>query len=131
MNAKEFIIASIKDIVYLFNNVQCRYRYDDFCESHYIEIIPANVFKDSKELKNYRGQILDAFYERFKNESIVFLTEGSHIKMGQEEFKISGDKFLPFSSVSWRDFFKYQQTDIVEGIPTEVVTPEFTYATAA
>jgi hypothetical protein len=92
MNIKDFIISALKDTVYLFENIKCRYAYDELTEIHYVEIVPSKVFKDSKELKNYRGQILDKFYECFPNDSLSFITDDSNIKF-DEIFKITGSKY--------------------------------------
>lgn len=106
MTPKEFIISSLNDITDLFDNVQCKYRYDSYSEGHYIEIVPAKIFKDSKQLKNYRGQILDKFYSYFPLESIVFLTEGSKIKMDNFEYLSTGLGFVDPFQKTWMHFAK-------------------------
>lgn len=100
MTPKDFIISSILDTTYIFEQVQCRYKYDELLETHYVEILPSSIFKDSKELKNYRGQILDKFYENFPTESLVFLTEGSLIEFGKEEVKAVGSKFSTVPTIN-------------------------------
>jgi hypothetical protein len=99
MKIKEFIIESLKDTVYLFENIQCRYAYDDLSEIHYVEIVPSTVFKSSRELRNYRGQILDKFYECFPNDSLAFITNDSNITFN-EIFKITGNSFTATPTVN-------------------------------
>lgn len=104
MIVKDFIISALKDIVYLFENVQCEYTLDTFDDTHYIRITPSKVFKDSKTLKNYRGQILEKFYNFYPNDSIVFLTEGSTIKLENVEFKIAGSKYIDPTDKIWMSY---------------------------
>lgn len=116
MTPKEFIISELNNIITNFPDVQCRYRYDQFCESHYVEITPVEEYKKSKALKTARINLLDGLFGHFPDESIVFFTDGDLIKMGDAEFSITGYRYFKgvdtFALKVYTRYLKSKKTEI-------------------
>lgn len=104
MKPKEFIIGELEKIVKDFPFVQLKYRFDTFCESHYVEVMPVNYYLDCETLNDRLFEIVDYIIDNYDNESIVFLTEGDLIKMGDAEEIVTGNLFNKPVEASWAAF---------------------------
>lgn len=98
MKVKEFIKKSIEDLTTTFDNIRCSYRYDQFSETHYIEIMPSAFFRSSNELSLFRADIFDDFDSAYPNQSIVFISEESLTKIGKSEYSIEGKSYTKSKS---------------------------------
>lgn len=98
---KEFIKASINNIIREFDNVSCAYEYDLVCDTHYIKILPTDFFYNSDQLAEKQVDIIEAFYDAYPDASIIFLTEGSLIKISNPEYVVDGKKFAVAQDLSW------------------------------
>lgn len=129
---KEYIIFKLNELVNIFPNLKCSFRYDNFCETFYIELLPASFYKQSNELKNIRIDILDEFIELYNNESIIFLTEGDFINMEQVEYTVSGKNYSSreflFKNI---DKFSALISEINISLPHSTLAGENNYALAA
>jgi len=102
MKVKEFIKVSIHDIVRSFDNVSCAYQFDSVCDTHYIKILPTEIFEDSDDLAILQADIIDAFNNSYPNQSIIFITDGSLISIGEPEYIVSGSSYEDLcSNLEW------------------------------
>ena len=101
MKVKEFIKTSIENIVMEFDNVSCAYEYDLVCDTHYIKILPSDFFNNSDALAAKQVDIIEAFYNSYPDASIIFLTDGSLIKISNPECTVAGKKYTFDQDLSW------------------------------
>jgi len=101
MNANEFVIEKIKVIVELFPFTSCRYQFDEFSQSHYIEVIPKHYLEISEEFTSFQCDVISEFMDEFPNESVSFITEGDLVEVTDSLFSASGKCYYRAKLVSY------------------------------
>lgn len=90
MTAKEFVIENAKVITERFPITSCRYQIDEFEQSHYIEVLPKQIFESSDDFALFQCDVISEFMDEFPNQSIIFITEGDLVEISDVVFSISG-----------------------------------------
>lgn len=100
MSASEFVIEKINAIVELFPFVSCRYQFDEFSQSHYIEVIPKQYLEISEDFTLFQCDVISEFMDEFPNESVTFITEGDLVEIRDVLYSASGKlyKFADFGT---------------------------------
>jgi len=79
MNAKEYIIKKIDQIISKFKDIKVLYQYDKNEYSHYIKIIPSKTYKANQDYIKFETEFILDFINKFPNEEIIFITENDLI----------------------------------------------------
>lgn len=69
-----------------------RYEYQDFMRNHIVEITPLDVYESDKNYRNLELLIESEFETKFPDEEILFVTEGSLIKISEENISFAGNQ---------------------------------------
>lgn len=80
MTAQEYIKNKIDKLSIDFSDLQCRYGFDEFSDTHLIEVIPIDLFL-SKSFKDIQKEIIFDFIEKFPNQTISFISEDSLVEL--------------------------------------------------
>lgn len=104
MTSKDFIINKLNLLVGEIPDIKCSYKYDDFCLSHNIEILPSEMYHDSEKLKEKQFDILDSFYKAYSDEMVVFFTEDDLIELDELDFIAEGALYREDEKLSWINF---------------------------
>ncbi|QKJ28508.1 hypothetical protein HQ865_01610 [Mucilaginibacter mali] len=81
MNTFEFVTGMIDKIVDNFPFIQCRYQYDNFDNSHFVEVLPAKYLQECDDLTLMRNSFIIDFIKKFPSESLTFVTDGDLIEL--------------------------------------------------
>lgn len=76
MTSKFFTIKQIDKLIELFPYLQIRYEIDVFSESHFVEILPIQSYKNDKFYISEEQRIISQFIQEYPFETITFLSEG-------------------------------------------------------
>ena len=132
---RDYVVQQLNELVSEFIDIQASYRYDHLCETFYVKILPSVTFKEDDSLTCKRADILDNFLDVYPDESIVFLTEGSSIKMELIEYFVEGDNYncVEILSKTKKLLANYKNFEFtIEGMPDAIAMPDGdTYALAA
>ena len=93
MRATDFIKNKLNDLIENFPQMKVSYKFDDFANSHFIEVLPAKVFKDNSVYSEYETQLIIDFISEFPNEEIVFVTKNDLIEITNPLFVKEGYLF--------------------------------------
>lgn len=88
-NPDVFIKEELTNLIKYIPNVSVKYQYDVEFNSHYIEVLPKELFNDNKEYICLENEITDKFISLFPNQSICFITEDSYIKLENVVFELN------------------------------------------
>lgn len=77
MNSTNFVIQKIENLVAKIPNLQVRYEYDDFDNSHYVEVLPLASYKEDESYITLEQEFRNEFIKLFPRECLTFLSEGS------------------------------------------------------
>ena len=75
MKSSEFIISKIDTLVNKYPTIKCIYEFDEYSKSHYIEVLPSDLFVSNKNFHTDESSILIDFINEYSNETITFITE--------------------------------------------------------
>ncbi len=115
MNSIEYIKNKIDILVEKYKHIRCRYEFDEFSQSHYIEVMPREYCQLDDFFLKDEMEIVVNFITQFPYESLVFITEGDlyiiekplYTKVGKD----FGKQIIEFSFNELLDSnFKYYQS---------------------
>ncbi|MCK9452686.1 MAG: hypothetical protein M0Q90_13415 [Bacteroidales bacterium] len=79
MKSYDFIENSLQYLVKCFPQMKASYEFDDFSNSHFIEVLPSTEFRENLEYSKYETNLIIDFISKFPNEDIVFVTKNDLI----------------------------------------------------
>jgi hypothetical protein len=152
MNSTNFVIQKIDNLVAKIPNLQVRYEYDSFDNSHYVEVLPLASYKEDDTYIAFEQEFRQEFVKFYPRECLTFLSEGSlyeiespiYIKEGttsinyfvkNKSVSIKAKQFLRKTNnifeKSSADFDKFQKVVLYEYHSTLENYPQSNFAFAA
>ena len=80
----DFVKNKLELLSEKFQDVKFRYHYDEFYGDHIIEVTPDMVYANSKEYALAESGVINEFVREFMNESILFISDKSVIKVASD-----------------------------------------------
>lgn len=75
MTSKEYILSKLKSFIKDFSHARVRYEFDADIESHFIEIMPNELYHLDVDYMDWEEELFHKFIEMFPGESICFLSD--------------------------------------------------------
>lgn len=101
MNSIQFSKNIVNELTINFPKIKCSYEFDEYTDTHYIEIIPKSEFDYNEHLNTFIDDVYFNFIERFSSESIAFITNNGESKLTKVCYEISGKDFKELSLIYW------------------------------
>jgi len=99
MNSTEHIIKKLNELIVLFPKIKVRYENHIDSKTHFIEVIPAEIYHLDKEYNSWENDFFDLFTNKYYNENICFISNDSNVKFVNIIFQGKGKYFDSISSV--------------------------------
>lgn len=93
MTSKEYIISKLESFIKSFPQARVRYELDSDIETHFVEILPNELYHLNEDYMNWEEQMFDDFIEMFPGESIGFITDDAIVGLDNIDFEIYGEQF--------------------------------------
>ncbi len=93
MEAKQFILQKMSDLVTLFPKVRVRYDFHFLSKTHALEIVPNKVYDFDQSYKSWESDALFEFMDLFPEESITFVSDNSILGIDKVDYELVGDMF--------------------------------------
>jgi hypothetical protein len=77
MNAQEFIQHQCKLLADSFQVDSIRYKYDALSETHFIQVLPEDLYNNDLAYEAFEESLIETFYEHFPDEGICVFSENS------------------------------------------------------
>lgn len=90
MTAKEFVIESIDKIVSDFLFVQCRYQFDEECNTHYVEVMPKGYMESPNKITEVQNHIILQFIQKYPNQLLAFFSDDDLIQLDRVDYQNAG-----------------------------------------
>ena len=97
MNATEYILGALGDLAEKFPQIRARYEYDRRIESHFIEVIPNDVYHLDDAYIAWENNMTDEFIALFPTQNICFISDDAVVGIRNTEYIIEGLEFAPIS----------------------------------
>ncbi|AOC93469.1 hypothetical protein BB050_00313 [Flavobacterium anhuiense] len=81
MNSKAYILKKIQDLVNAIPQLTIRYEYDQFCDSHFVEVSPIYEFENNKKYIEIEKEISLEFINLFPFDILTFINEEDGIDL--------------------------------------------------
>ncbi|MDR3706616.1 MAG: hypothetical protein P4L28_12015 [Paludibacteraceae bacterium] len=99
MNPFEYIKEQLKSFVNDFSNTRVRYEFDSTIETHFIEIVPNEVYHLDQKYLQWESEMFDRFIQLYPDQNICFISDDAIVGLDRVEFELVGEKFaLEYSS---------------------------------
>ena len=93
MTSKEYIISKLESFITSFPQARVRYEHDADIDTHFVEILPNELYHLNEDYMDWEEQVFDDFVEMFPGESIGFITDDALVGLENVEYELRGTLF--------------------------------------
>jgi hypothetical protein len=104
MSAFEFIISELKSFINDFSKTRVRYEFDNLSETHFIEIVPNEVYHLDLEYIQWESNFFDRFVNNFPDQNICFISDDAIVGLDKIDFELYGKDFVSFYTTNIPEF---------------------------
>ncbi|MEI6816027.1 MAG: hypothetical protein WCL14_05410 [Bacteroidota bacterium] len=90
MEAREYIIKKIDELVFKFPTIRCRYEYDRISKTNTIEIVPNCVYDNDRRYHQFEREMMMEFIKIFPSQNICFINEDNLFGIEVVEYETHG-----------------------------------------
>jgi len=94
MLPEEYIKSELKLFIKNFPKVRVRYEHDNSIGTHFIEIIPNEVFHLDSNYIKWESLMFDGFVSLYPDENICFISDDAFVGLENIEFELCGNEFI-------------------------------------
>lgn len=129
MNSFEYIVSKLKKLVELCPQTRARYEYNRSSLTHFIEVVPNEVYRLDKDFHNIEEEITFEFIRAYPQENICFISDDAFIGIDHIDFHVEGKQFrtngLERTSI---EYLIEPDLILAYGIPEGGLCDDITYA---
>jgi hypothetical protein len=96
MSAFEFIIFELKSFINDFSKTRVRYEFDNLSNTHFIEVVPNEVYHLDNLYIRWESNMFDRFVQNFPDQNICFISDDAIVGLDRIDFELSGKAFVSF-----------------------------------
>ena len=93
MNPKQFIISKLESFIEDFTQTRVRYEYDEESDTHFVEVVPNEIYHKYDNYIEWERKMFDDFVELFPCEGICFISDDAIVGLENIDFEIHGKLF--------------------------------------
>lgn len=109
MNSIQFVKAELTSFIRKFPKTRVRLEIDSDSNSHYIEIVPNEIYKLDSSYIAWESEIFDNFVEKYPDENIYFISDDAIIGLDRIDFELVGSSFTSILNVNYDCFYNFNQ----------------------
>lgn len=94
MDTFEYIISELKKFILEFPKTRVRYEHDNSSETHFIEVVPNDVYHLDTQYIKWESEMFDRFIELFPEQNICFISDDALVGLDKVDFEICGIEFI-------------------------------------
>jgi hypothetical protein len=112
MTPKDFIIKSINDLVLEFPNTRARYENHQLSNTHFVEIVPNEVYSFDEDYQKREEEIVFQFIEKFPTQNLCFITDDAVVGLDKVEYETKGNLYDLIYSVNLENCHVVEITNV-------------------
>lgn len=93
MNPYEYIISELTNFILEFPRTRVRYEHDNSSETHFIEVVPNDVYHLDTDYIKWESEMFDRFIELFPEQNICFISDDALVGLDKIDFELCGIQF--------------------------------------
>ncbi len=94
MLPKDYIIPELKSFINDFPKTHVRYEHDNSSETHFIEIVPNEIYHLDAQYLQWESEMFDRFVDTFPYENICFISDDALVGLNRIDFEICGNELV-------------------------------------
>jgi hypothetical protein len=98
MDAKRYILDELGNLIAKFPSVRVRYEYDKNALSHFVEVVPNEIYHLDNAYIVWENEIVDNFIKHFPTQNICFISDDALVGIENEEYVLYGAKYTEVST---------------------------------
>ncbi len=101
MTSTEFIKQKLNELVNIFSTIKCAYEFDNFDNTHIVEVLPSVFYKNSESFYQASETINNEFIEKFPFEGLFFIDDTDLMPISNVMYEVKGRDYevnLTYSS---------------------------------
>lgn len=98
MNPYEYIISELTNFILEFPRTRVRYEHDNSSETHFIEVVPNDVYHLDTDYIKWESEMFDRFIELFPEQNICFISDDALVGLDKIDFELKGTEFVSLYS---------------------------------
>ncbi len=100
MNASEYIISQLENLLQHITNIRVRYEHDKNACVHIVEIVPDEVYHLNNEYMEWELEMFDKFISLYPTENICFISDDDLVGIKNVMYIKEGLTFAQFSEIN-------------------------------
>jgi len=93
MTPKDFIINQITELVTIFPNLRVRYEDHHLSNTHFVEVVPNEVYRLNEEFQLWEETVVFQFIEKFPDQNLCFITDDAIVGIESVNYEVKGDLY--------------------------------------
>lgn len=115
MSSKEYIISQLNLFIHEFPQTRVRYEYDALSDTHFIEVVPNEVYHLNEKYIQWECDMYDNFIELFPYECLGFISDDAVIGLENIDYELRGVNYdLPISTGNERIIVEEKNIEIFQ-----------------
>lgn len=98
MNSYEYIISELNKFILEFPKTRVRYEHDNSSETHFIEVVPNEIYHLDAQYIQWESEMFDRFVDLFPEENICFISDDALVGLDKINFELKGHEFISLYS---------------------------------
>ena len=98
MLPKYYIISELKSFINDFPKTRVRYEHDNSSETHFIEIVPNEIYHLDTQYMQWESEMFDRFVSVYPEENICFISDDALVGLDRIDFELKGHEFISLYS---------------------------------
>ena len=94
MNPYEYIISDLKNFILEFPETRVRYEHDNSSETHFIEVVPNEVYHLNADYLKWEGEMFDRFIKLFPEQNICIISDDALVGLDKIDFELRGNQYV-------------------------------------
>ncbi|MFW5701150.1 MAG: hypothetical protein ACOCWM_05610 [Cyclobacteriaceae bacterium] len=110
MNASDFITSGLREFIKIFPQTKVSYEFDYYASTHYVEVIPSDVYHLDENYIDWEKSFFNAFISQFPDQNICFISDDAPISLDEVSLELTGKEFI--SGISFINALDYFVRDV-------------------
>ena len=125
MEAIEFIKENLRSFIKLFTKTKVSYEYFEQSDTHFIEILPNNIYRLDSDYINWESDFFDLFIAKYPDQNICFISDDALVGLDNIHFELTGCQYLSHSISSNSKVSNIPNYSIIfSSMAQGIITPE-------
>jgi len=100
MKSIEFLKSELSAFIQQFPKTRVRLEIDTDSKSHYVEIVPNEVYNLDSNYIAWESEIFDSFIEKFPDENIYFISDDALVGLDRIDFELIGNAYISILTIN-------------------------------